>query len=171
MCLQLIFIIFYYFQSHCPQLGLLFIFSGFFTCFSSVWLFSHVQFFVTPWTAAHCASQPLTNSQACSNSWPSSPWCHPTFSSSAVPFSHLQSFPASVSFLSLLFASGGQGTGASGLISFMIDWFDHLWLVSSHILPSGKYNPFLKDRIKYHLFYKVWFILSWYPTASPSCFH
>ena len=42
MCLQLIFIIFYYFQSHCPQLGLLFIFSGFFTCFSSVRLFSPI---------------------------------------------------------------------------------------------------------------------------------
>ena len=36
---------------------------------------------------------------ACSNSSPSSRWCHPTISSSVIPFSsHLQSFPASGSF-------------------------------------------------------------------------
>ena len=71
MCLQLIFIIFYYFQSLCPRLGLHFIFSRCFTCFSSVRLFSHVRFFVTLQTAAHWASQPI-NSRSCSNSWPSS---------------------------------------------------------------------------------------------------
>ena len=40
---------------------------------------------------------------------PSGRWCHPTISSSAVPFSpHLQSFPASGSFpVSQFFASGG----------------------------------------------------------------
>ena len=36
---------------------------------------------------------------ACSNSCPSSQWCHPTISSSVVPFSRFQSFPASGSFL------------------------------------------------------------------------
>ena len=42
-------------------------------------------------------------------------WCHPTISSSVVPFSScLQSFPASGSFLrSQFFASGGQSVGAS----------------------------------------------------------
>ena len=49
-----------------------------------------------------------------SDSHPSSQWCHPTISSSVIPFSHLQSFPASGSFLmSQFFASGGQGIGAS----------------------------------------------------------
>ena len=45
-----------------------------------------------------------------SNSCPSSRWCHPTISSSVIPFSScLQSFPVSGAFLmSLLFASGGQ---------------------------------------------------------------
>ena len=58
----------------------------------SVQLFSLVQLFVTPWTAARQAS-PSTG--ACSNSCPSSWWCHPTISSSVVPFSsRLQSFPA-----------------------------------------------------------------------------
>ena len=44
------------------------------------------------------------------NSCPSSQWCHPTISSSVVPFAFcLQSFPASGSFLvSQFFASGGQ---------------------------------------------------------------
>ena len=47
---------------------------------------------------------------ACSNSCPSSQWCHPTISSSIVPFSsHPQSFPVSGSFQkSQFFASGGQ---------------------------------------------------------------
>ena len=51
---------------------------------------------------------PSPTRRACSNSCPSSWWCHPT-SSSVVPFSsRLQSFPASGSFLvSQFFASGG----------------------------------------------------------------
>ena len=46
---------------------------------------------------------------------PSSRWCHPTISSSVIPFSSsLQSFPTSGSFpTSQLFASGGQTIGAS----------------------------------------------------------
>ena len=49
--------------------------------------------------------------RACSNSCPSSQWCHPTISSSVTPFSHLQSFPASGSFpTSQLFPSGGQNS-------------------------------------------------------------
>ena len=53
--------------------------------------------------------------RACSNSCPLSRWCHPTISSSVVPFfSRLQSFPASGSFLmSQFFVSGGQSIGAS----------------------------------------------------------
>ena len=50
-----------------------------------------------------------------SNSCPLSRWCHPTTSSSAVPFSSCpQSFPASGSLqMSQLFASGGQSIGVS----------------------------------------------------------
>ena len=53
------------------------------------------------------------------NSCPLSRWCHPTISSSVVPFSScLQSFPASGSFpMSRLFPSGGQSIGASGSAS------------------------------------------------------
>ena len=66
---------------------------------------------------------------ACSNSCPLNRWCHPTISSSVIPFSScLQSFPASGSFsISQFFASGSQSTGVSALASALTmniqDWF------------------------------------------------
>ena len=56
-----------------------------------------------------------------SNSRPSSWWCHPTISSSVVPFSScLQSFPASGSFpRSQFFTSGGQSIGVSASASVL----------------------------------------------------
>ena len=66
---------------------------------------------------------------AYSNSCPSSRWCHPTISSSVVPFSsHLQSFPASGSSpVSQFFTSGGQSIGVSALALVLPmniqDWF------------------------------------------------
>ena len=57
-----------------------------------------------------------------SDSCSSSPWCHPTISSSVVPFSScLQSLPASESFpmSQLFFVWGGQSTGVSALASFL----------------------------------------------------
>ena len=57
---------------------------------------------------------------ACSNSCPLSRWCHPTISSSVIPFSCLQSFPATVSFpVSQFFASGGQRIGVSASASVL----------------------------------------------------
>ena len=57
---------------------------------------------------------PSKSAGACSNSCPLSRWCHPTISSSVVPFSCLQTSPASGSFLmSQLFESGGQSIGTS----------------------------------------------------------
>ena len=74
---------------------------------------------------------------ACSNSCSLSQWCHPTISSSVIPFSfRLQSFPAPGSFLaSQFFPSGGQSMRASALASvlpvniqdlFRMDWLDLL---------------------------------------------
>ena len=62
---------------------------------------------------------PLRSPSICSNSCPLSQWCHPTISSSVIPFSSgLQSFPASGSFpMSWLFTSGGQSIGASASAS------------------------------------------------------
>ena len=80
----------------------------------------------------------------------SRPWrCHPTISSSVIPFSScLQSFPASGSFpMSQFFVSGGQSIGKywpkyfsfsispsneySGLISFRVDWLNLLAIQGS----------------------------------------
>ena len=66
---------------------------------------------------------------ACSNSYPLSRLCHPTISSSVIPFfSCLQSFPASGSFpVSQCFTSGGQSNGTSASESVLPmniqDWF------------------------------------------------
>ena len=74
------------------------------------------------------------------NSCPLSRWCHPTISSSVIPFSSCpQSFPASGSFqMSQFFTSGGQSIGVSAStsvlpmniqdwsISFRMDWLDLL---------------------------------------------
>ena len=68
-----------------------------------------------------------------SKSCPLSRWCHPTISSSVIPFSfHLQSFPASGFFqMSQFFASGGQSIGASASASVLPmniqNWFPLRW--------------------------------------------
>ena len=58
---------------------------------------------------------PSPTPRACSNSCPSSQWCHLTISSSVIPFfSCLQSFPESGSFpMSPFFPSGGRSIGVS----------------------------------------------------------
>ena len=67
--------------------------------------------------------------RACSNSCLLSSWCHPTVSSSVVPFSScLQSFPALRSFpMSQFFTSDAQSIGVSASASVLPmnvqDWF------------------------------------------------
>ena len=106
--------------------------------FNSVQLLSHVQLFATPRTVALQASLSITNTQSLLKLMSIESVMHPTISSSVIPFSsHLQSFPASGSFLmSQFFASDGQSMSFSfsinpsndhsGLTSFMMDWFDIL---------------------------------------------
>ena len=66
---------------------------------------------------------------ACSNTCPSSRWCHPAISTSVITFSScLQSLPASGSLpMSQFFTSGGQSIGASASASVLPmniqDWF------------------------------------------------
>ena len=83
-------------------------------------LFSHVQFFVTPWTAACQASLSITSSQNLLRLM-SIKSVTPSISSSVTPFSSCrQAFPASGSFpKSWLFASGGQSIGASASVLLM----------------------------------------------------
>ena len=72
---------------------------------------------------------PSTTPRSCSNSCPLSGWCHPTISSSVVPFSScLQPFPASGAFpMSQFFILGGQSIGVSASASVLPmniqDWF------------------------------------------------
>ena len=73
--------------------------------------------------------RPSPTPGACSNSCPSSWWCHPAISSSVVPFfSHLLFFPASGSVsMCQFFISGGQSIGVSASASVLPmniqDWF------------------------------------------------
>ena len=62
------------------------------------------------------------------NSCPLSHWCHPIISSSVVPFSCPQSFPAAGCFqMSQFLSSGGQSIGVSASITVfpvnIQDWF------------------------------------------------
>ena len=83
----------------------------------------------TPGFPVHHQLLELAQTNSCPSSW----WCHPTISSSVVPFSScLQSFPASGSFpMSEFFASGGQSIGVSVLASVLPmniqDWFPLGW--------------------------------------------
>ena len=108
---------------------------------SSVQLLSSVRFFATPWTAAHQAFLSVNNCLNLLQTCPSSRWCHPTISSSVIPFSsRVQSFPASGSFpMSQFFTSGGQSIGASISAStfqwlFRTDFLQD-WLVWSPCCP------------------------------------
>ena len=86
----------------------------------SVQSLSRVRLFVTPWITAHQASLSITNSQSSPKLTSSSWWCHPAISSSVIPFSCPQSFPASGSFpMSQLFAWGGQSIGVSASASVL----------------------------------------------------
>ena len=84
---------------------------------------------------------------SCALNW----WCHPTISSSVVPFSsHLQSFPAPGSFpMSQLFSSGGQGTGASASASVLPmniqDWSPLGWTGWISLQSFGLSRVFSKD--------------------------
>ena len=93
--------------------------------------------FVTPWTATRQASCPSPTPATCSNSYPSSQWCHSAISSSVIPFSScLQSFPANRVFSNeSVFCtrcpkywsfSISLSNEYSRLISFRTDWLDLL---------------------------------------------
>ena len=99
----------------------------------SVQSLSCVRLFATLWTAARQASLSITNSRSLLKPCLSSQWCHPTISSSVVPFSScLQSFPASGSFpIKQFFTSGSQSIGVLALGSVLPmnshGWFPLGW--------------------------------------------
>ena len=99
--------------------------------------------------------------RAYSNLGPSSRWCHPTISSSVVPFSScLQSFPASGSFqMSQFFPSGGQSTRASASASVfpmnVQDWFPLGWTGWISVQSKGLLRVFSNTTAQKHQFFSA----------------
>ena len=130
-----------------------------------------VSDFATPWTAGRQASCPSPTPGVYSNSGPLSRWCHPTISSSVIPFSsRLQSLPASGSFpMSPFFTSGGQSIGVSASASVLPvnvqDWFPLGWTGWISLLSKGLSRVF--SNISYiNYFSKNKTIEKWNPISQ-----
>ena len=97
---------------------------------------------------------PRVYPNACPLSW----WCHPTISSSVVPFSSCpQSFLASGSFqMSQLFPSGGQGLGVSASTSVLPmntqDWSPLGWTGWTSLQSKGFSRVFSNTTVQKHQF-------------------
>ena len=93
------------------------------------------------------------------NTCPLSQWCHPTISSSVVPFSSCpQSFPASGSFpMSHFFASSGQSIGVSGSTSVLPmniqDWSPLGWTGWISLKSKGLSRVFFNTTVQKHQFF------------------
>ena len=93
------------------------------------------------------------------NPCPLSRWCHPTISSSVVPFSSFpQSFPASGSFpMSQLFTSGGQSIGVSASVSVLPmntqDWSPLGWTGWISLQSKGLSRVFSNITVQKHQFF------------------
>ena len=106
---------------------------------------------------------PSPTPTACSNSCPSSQWCHPAILSSVVRFSScLQSFPESGSFpMSQFFTSDGQSVGASASVLPMNiqDWFPlgltGLIFLSKGTLKSLQYHSSKASILQCSAFFMV----------------
>ena len=89
----------------------------------------------------------------------STQWCHPTISSSIVPFSScLQSFPASGSFqMSQFFTSGAQSIGVSASASLLPmniqDWFPLGWADWISLQSKGLSRVFSNTTVQKHQFF------------------
>ena len=138
---------------------------------SSCWLPSHmhqsVQFLncVRLYQPMDCSTPghpvpsptPGVYPNSCQLSW----WCHPTISSSVVPFSScLPSFPALGSFqISQLFASGGQSIGVSASKSVLPmniqDWFPLGWTGWISLQSKGLSRIFSNTTVQKHQFFSA----------------
>ena len=104
---------------------------------------------------------PSSTPRACSNSCPSSRWCHPTISSSVIPFSScLQSFPTSGSLpMSQFFTSDGQSIGVSASASVLPmniqDWFLLGWTDWISLLSKGLSRVLSKTEVQKHQFFSA----------------
>ena len=99
---------------------------------------------------------PSPTSGAYPNSCPLSRWCHPTISSSTVPFcSHPQSFPASGSFQMSQFTSGSQNNGVSASVLPMNiqDWSPLGWTGWISLQSKGLSRVFSNKTVQKHQFF------------------
>ena len=102
---------------------------------------------------------PSPTPRAYSNSCPLSQWCHPTLSSSDIPFSsHLQPFLASESLMSQ-FASGGQSIGVSASASVLPmntqDWSPLGWTGWISLLSKEFSRVFSNTTVQKHQFFSA----------------
>ena len=133
------------------------------TALSSVQSLSCVRLFETPWLqhARHPCPSPTPGPY--SNSCPLSRWCHPTISSSVIPFSFcLQSLPASGSFpMNQFFPSGGQSIRASPPASVLPiniqDWFPLGWTGWISLQSKGLSRVFSTTTVQKHQFFGAQF--------------
>ena len=99
--------------------------------------------------------------RAYSNSCPLSQWCHPTISSSVVPFSSLlQSFPTSGSFqMCQFFTADGQSIGVSASASVfpmnIHGWFPLGWTGWISLLSKGLLKVFCNTTVQKHQFFSA----------------
>ena len=102
---------------------------------------------------------PIPTPGACSNSCPSSWWCHTTISSSVIPFSScFQSCPALRSFpMSQFFTSGGQSIEVSASASVLPmniqNWFPLEWTGWISLQSKGNSQVFSSTTVLKHQFF------------------
>ena len=103
----------------------------------------------------------------CSNSRPSSQWCHPTVSSSVIPFSScLHSFPASESFqMSQFFISGDKSIGASASVSvlprYIQVWFPLALIGLISLQSKGHWRIFSNTTVKKNHSNNIYWNIHW----------
>ena len=131
--------------------------------FSSV-QFSHSVVFdsLQPHRLQHARLPHLSRTPgAYSNSCPLSRWCHPTISSSVIPFSScLQSFPTSWSFqMNQFFTSSGQRIGVSASASVLPtniqDWLPLGWTGWISLQSKGLSRVFSNTTVQKYQFFGV----------------
>ena len=149
-----------YFLAQIVQLWTFYLVS-FSMCISSVqFTCSVVSNFLQPHWLKHARLPcPSPTPGDCSNSCPLSRWCHPTISSSVIPFSScLQSSPASGSFpVSQFFTSGGESIGASVSASVLPkniqNWFPLGWTGWISLHSKGLSRVFCNTTVQKHQFF------------------
>ena len=122
--------------------------------FSSVQSLSRVWLFATPWTPACQVFLSITNSLRFLKLIPLSQWCHPTITSSVVPFSScFQPFPAS------RVTSGSQTIGVSALASFLPkdtqDWSPLEWRGWISLQSKGLSRVFSNTVVQKHQYFST----------------